>query len=112
PCLCVATAVPAAMPHDPTAPAVRPSTEDGDHLMSQSSATSANPPSTQVPPTFARFGAQPSDQGLYRSDNEHDACGVAMVATLRGTAGHDIVDQALLALTNLEHRGATGADPL
>ncbi|WP_286956184.1 glutamate synthase central domain-containing protein, partial [Arsenicicoccus sp. UBA2120] len=80
--------------------------------MSQSSATSANPPSTQVPPTFARFGAQPSDQGLYRSDNEHDACGVAMVATLRGTAGHDIVDQALLALTNLEHRGATGADPL
>ncbi|MCG7321674.1 glutamate synthase large subunit [Arsenicicoccus bolidensis] len=80
--------------------------------MSQSSATSANPPSTQVPPTFARFGAQPADQGLYRSDNEHDACGVAMVATLRGTAGHDIVDQALLALTNLEHRGATGADPL
>src|SRR5699024_2278289 len=35
-----------------------------------------------------------------------------MVATMRGRAGHDIVDHALLALTNLEHRGATGADPL
>ncbi|WP_409485660.1 glutamate synthase large subunit [Arsenicicoccus dermatophilus] len=65
-----------------------------------------------MPPTFARFGAQPADQGLYRGDQQHDACGVAMVATLRGHAGHDIVDQALLALTNLEHRGATGADPL
>ncbi|XLD95541.1 glutamate synthase large subunit [Arsenicicoccus dermatophilus] len=69
-------------------------------------------PTAVIPPTFARFGAQPADQGLYRGDQEHDACGVAMVATLRGHAGHDIVDQALLALTNLEHRGATGADPL
>ena len=64
-----------------------------------------------VPPTFRRFAAGPEDHGLYRSEFEHDACGVALVATLRGSAGHDIVDQALLALTNLEHRGATGADP-
>jgi glutamate synthase (NADPH/NADH) large chain len=35
-----------------------------------------------------------------------------MVATLRGTAGHDIVEHALTALRNLDHRGATGADPL
>ncbi|MFZ1374209.1 MAG: glutamate synthase large subunit [Nostocoides sp.] len=62
--------------------------------------------------SFALFSTRPSDQGLYRSEFEHDACGVAMVATLRGTPGHDIVELALSALTNLDHRGATGADPL
>ena len=42
---------------------------------------------------------------------EHDACGVAFVATLTGIAGHDIVDLGLAALRNLEHRGASGAEP-
>ncbi|AKU16758.1 glutamate synthase large subunit [Luteipulveratus mongoliensis] len=60
---------------------------------------------------LAHFSAQPPATGLYDPANEHDACGVAMVATMRGTAGHDIVDHALTALRNLEHRGATGADP-
>ena len=59
-----------------------------------------------------RFSAHPADTGLYRRDHEHDACGVAMVATMRGSAGHDIVVHALTALRNLDHRGATGADPL
>jgi len=58
------------------------------------------------------FSAQPVDVGLYRGDLEHDACGVAMVATMRGSAGHDIVEHALTALKNLDHRGATGSDPL
>lgn len=62
--------------------------------------------------TVARFSAQPDDVGLYRREHEHDACGVAMVATMRGSAGHDIVAHALDALRNLDHRGATGADPL
>jgi glutamate synthase (NADPH/NADH) large chain len=48
---------------------------------------------------------------LYNSGFEHDACGVALIATMRGRAGHDIIDHALTALRNLEHRGATGADP-
>ncbi|GGL24825.1 glutamate synthase large subunit [Phycicoccus endophyticus] len=61
--------------------------------------------------TVARFSAQPDDVGLYRRAHEHDACGVAMVATMRGSAGHDIVVHALDALRNLDHRGATGADP-
>jgi glutamate synthase (NADPH/NADH) large chain len=59
---------------------------------------------------FARFGAAPAAQGLYDPAEEHDACGLAMVATLRGYAGHDIVDMALGALRNLEHRGAVGSD--
>ncbi|MDO5698259.1 MAG: glutamate synthase large subunit [Dermatophilus congolensis] len=58
------------------------------------------------------FSALPARDGLYDPRNEHDACGVAMVATLRGTPGHDIVQQAITALENLDHRGATGADPL
>jgi Glutamate synthase domain 2 len=59
---------------------------------------------------FSRFSAVPSKQGLYDPAAEHDACGLAMVATLRGTAGHDIIDAALGALRNLEHRGAVGSD--
>ena len=53
----------------------------------------------------------PARQGLYDPANEHDACGVAMVATLNKVATHDIVEKALTALRNLEHRGASGAEP-
>ena len=67
------------------------------------------PPHTR---TRALFSAHPENSGLYRREHEHDACGVALIATMRGTAGHDIVDHALTALRNLDHRGATGADPL
>ena len=49
--------------------------------------------------------------GLYDPVNEHDACGVAMIATLNKTKNHEIVSKALTALRNLEHRGASGAEP-
>ncbi len=49
-------------------------------------------------------------EGLYDPAYEHDACGVAFVAQLSGTASHDIVAKGLTALENLDHRGATGAD--
>ncbi|MDP9823473.1 glutamate synthase large subunit [Nocardioides massiliensis] len=55
--------------------------------------------------------AFPPPQGLYDGQHEHDACGVAFVATLTGEASHDIVAKALTALRNLEHRGASGAEP-
>ncbi|HEV7811800.1 MAG TPA: glutamate synthase large subunit [Leifsonia sp.] len=61
-------------------------------------------------PPHTRFGSFPAKQGLYDPAFEKDACGLAMVATLRGTAGHDIIDAALNALRNLEHRGAVGSD--
>ena len=57
------------------------------------------------------FSTLPSAQGLYNPADEHDACGVAMVATLNKVETHEIVSQALQALRNLEHRGATGAEP-
>ncbi len=52
----------------------------------------------------------PGKQGMYNPAFEKDACGLAMVATLRGEPGHDIIDLALTALRNLEHRGAIGSD--
>ena len=61
-------------------------------------------------PPFSRFSSVPEPQGLYDPADERDACGLAMVATLRGTAGHDIITLALEALRNLEHRGAVGSD--
>jgi len=59
---------------------------------------------------FHKFATTPKNQGLYDADQERDACGLAMVATLRGYAGHDVVDMALSSLRNLEHRGAVGSD--
>lgn len=53
----------------------------------------------------------PTAQGLYDPTQERDSCGVAMVATLRREATHEIVSQGLRALRNMEHRGATGAEP-
>lgn len=59
---------------------------------------------------FAKFNTAPKAHGLYDPTRDRDACGLAMVATLRGTAGHDIIETALNALRNLEHRGAIGSD--
>ena len=59
---------------------------------------------------FTRFSTAPSATGLYNPEFDRDACGLAMVATLRGSAGHDIIATALDALRNLEHRGAVGSD--
>ena len=50
-------------------------------------------------------------QGLYRREYEHDACGVGMVANLSGEASHDIVEKGMTILKRLMHRGATGNDP-
>lgn len=55
---------------------------------------------------------QPAPQGLYDPRNEHDACGVGMVAHIKGERSHSIVEQSLEILEKLDHRGAVGADPL
>ena len=57
------------------------------------------------------FSTVPTAQGLYDPTQERDSCGVAMVATLTRKATHEIVSQGLTALRNMEHRGATGAEP-
>src|SRR4051812_10117408 len=59
----------------------------------------------------AFMDGRPAPQGMYDPRNEHDACGVGFVATLTGEASHELVEQALTVLRNLEHRGATGSEP-
>ncbi|RJX65610.1 glutamate synthase large subunit [Tsuneonella suprasediminis] len=54
----------------------------------------------------------PTPLGLYDPRNEHDACGVGMLAHIKGKKTHEIVTRALEILANLDHRGAVGADPL
>ncbi|MEX2423192.1 MAG: glutamate synthase large subunit [Acidimicrobiia bacterium] len=49
--------------------------------------------------------------GLYRTSAEHDGCGVNFVVDLKGRRTHQIVQHGIDAVCNLEHRGATGADP-
>jgi glutamate synthase (NADPH/NADH) large chain len=41
---------------------------------------------------------------------DHDSCGVGFVASKFGTADHRILQDALTALSRLEHRGAVAAD--
>ncbi|OUC79166.1 glutamate synthase large subunit [Gordonia lacunae] len=56
------------------------------------------------------FSALPVKQGLYDPETEVDSCGVAMVTDIHGRRSHSIVADGLLALENLEHRGAAGAE--
>ena len=53
----------------------------------------------------------PGPYGLYDPRFEHDSCGVSFVANIKGVRSHELVRTGLVALTNLAHRGATGAEP-
>ena len=52
----------------------------------------------------------PEKQGLYDPQFEHDACGVGFVCQMKGKRSHDIIQQALTILVNLDHRGACGCE--
>src|SRR5215211_5159301 len=74
-------------------------------------APSPRPPRRRPRERFMSLRNQPPQaDGLYDPRFEHDACGVAMVARLDNRPTHEVVDRALVALDNLEHRGAEGAD--
>ncbi len=53
----------------------------------------------------------PAKQGLYDPRFEHDACGVSFVVDIHGRASHRMVEMGLQSLCNLDHRGATNAEP-
>ena len=53
----------------------------------------------------------PAPQGLYHPQHEHDACGMGLVASIRGEKSHNIIRKGLELLINLTHRGAAGCDP-
>ena len=65
----------------------------------------------QTPSSIEQIPVQPAF-GLYDPAHEHDACGVGFVAQMRGRKSHEIVQQGLQILKNLDHRGAVGADAL
>ena len=61
----------------------------------------------------AQVGAQAparAHAGLYRPEFEHDACGIGALANLHGERSHQILDDALSVLVNLEHRGGKGLE--
>ena len=62
-------------------------------------------------PSSDRRPRVPEPQGLYHPQNEHDACGMGFVASIRGEKSHDIIRKGLEVLINLTHRGAAGCDP-
>ncbi len=53
----------------------------------------------------------PQPHGLYHPRNEHDACGIGLIANINNIKSHRTIDDGLSILKNLEHRGAVGADP-
>jgi len=61
-------------------------------------------------PTVSALTGLPPKQGLYDPSHEHDACGVGFVVNIKGAKSHEIVQQALTILTNLDHRGACGCE--
>ncbi len=50
-------------------------------------------------------------EGLYRSEFEHDSCGIGAVVDLTGNPSHETISDALYMLSNMEHRGGRGSDP-
>ncbi|MCX7933668.1 MAG: glutamate synthase-related protein, partial [Planctomycetota bacterium] len=53
---------------------------------------------------------EPGQRGLYDPQNEHDGCGVGFLAYLHGQPAHELIEQGLVVLQNLLHRGAAGGD--
>ena len=60
--------------------------------------------------SHSAYGLPPA-QGLYDPRNEHDACGMGFVASIRGEKSHEIIRKGIEVLINLTHRGASGSDP-
>lgn len=52
----------------------------------------------------------PQKQGLYDPQFEHDACGIGFIVNIKGNKSHEIVQQALTVLVNLNHRGGSGSE--
>ena len=59
---------------------------------------------------MTKCNKQNQEKGLYQSSYEHDACGVGMIVNIHGGKSHELVDNALKVLENMEHRGAETRD--
>ena len=54
--------------------------------------------------------ARLAEHGLYDPAQEHDACGVGLIASIDGTARREVVEMGIEALKAVWHRGAVDAD--
>jgi glutamate synthase (ferredoxin) len=59
---------------------------------------------------FSTSATASSSPSLIDERFDHDSCGVGFVASGSGCPSHEILEQALTALSRLAHRGATAAD--
>ncbi len=66
--------------------------------------------SRSCPQGRGRERAEACSHGLYRPEFEHDACGIGALAHLKGRRSHQMIDDALSVLVNLEHRGGVGLE--
>ncbi len=51
---------------------------------------------------------QQQRKGLYVPNMEKDSCGTGFIANLNGVKSHELIENALTMLCNMEHRGACG----
>ena len=58
-----------------------------------------------------RWRARPAAHGLYDPANEHDSCGVGFIGHIKGRASHTIMQNAMVMLQHMDHRGACGCEP-
>lgn len=59
---------------------------------------------------FQADAAKLAAEGMYRPEDERDACGVGLVASLDGSPRRDVVVAGIKALKAVWHRGAVDAD--
>ncbi|MHB8170595.1 MAG: glutamate synthase large subunit [Thermincolia bacterium] len=57
-----------------------------------------------------KLNGLPPKQGLYDPRFERDACGIGVIANIKGKKSNEIIHQALRILVNLDHRGGQGSE--
>lgn len=77
---------------------------------STQSSPSAQATESHTPRVSTGPNGLPVKQGLYDPQFEKDACGVGFVVNFKGAKSHEIVQQGLTILLNLDHRGARGSE--
>ena len=109
---------PSSAPSSPTSPSSPAASADSapftPHDLSKSFHPTLTADSTQHPPPLSPTPLSaltyPTPVGLYHPTNERDACGVGMIAHLKGVASHSLVRDGLHILKRMSHRGACGCD--
>lgn len=73
--------------------------------------SSSRPSKPNSPLSRHGISGYPAAQGLYLPEFEHENCGFGFIAQIKNRASHQLVDNALTMLENMEHRGACGCEP-